>query len=280
MIQEAKKLNIKDMVMPEFVKRSDQSFNPKRDISIDDLQIIDKLLEKELSEDNAGFEFQRAIRILAPDKIPPNAFATILKIDHSAPDFSGLTPPNSGFAGYIEKCATLELLSPGYPKNKNLINDKLWEDFTDTFERYAKNNALNKCYVYQFASFARILDPENTHNFSVDWEEARNTITRKSGVHNWKEIAEIVSELKFFDPTKINNLGLKEDDWGHIWEYFHKELNDSRVRERPLNLVDTLSRMAIISAKDVKVTHNGVKLIYDDSDDLDGSKPMPERRRF
>jgi hypothetical protein len=280
MIELDSKLNIKELTFPEPGVKNERLFDPRRDISGNDWQIVDWLLEKELSEDSTGFEFQRAIRILAPEKIPPNAFATILKMDHSAPDLSGLTPPNSRFAGYIEKCATLELLSPGYPKNKNLINDKLWEDFIDTFESYAKNNVLNKCYVYQFASFARILDPENSHNFSVDWEEASNTITRKSGVHNWKEIAEIVSELKFFDPTKINNLGLKEDDWGHIWEYFHKELDDSRVRERPINLIDTLSRIAIISAKDIKVTPDGIKLDYNDSHDLNVSKPIPGMRRF
>jgi hypothetical protein len=135
--------------------------------------------------------------------------------------------------------------------------------------------------------FMRIADPISADELAIDPQDQPDFdqyVRIWKQTENWEKIAETATNIKLAFPSRMDEMGLDKREWRSVWNYLLNKFEKHKVNgphEDPEEFLDVASRMAVLAAKEIKVTNAGVQMTYEDAKQFSvGKSQIPEWRRF
>ncbi len=269
-----RQVNIKDLGLFEpRVERPKSFFDPSTDISSEEWEMIsNRIREREASLSQGVVKINPAflwhLGISAPEKIKKsineNLVWNAVKV-FRATEYSD---------------ATLKALFPEKAKQENLVRDLDWELIKDKFDQEV---GFDKIFI---SANVKILSPERQIDFEITdevFQSQKTAIEELEGSRAYRSLAIKLIYLKIASAERYSELGLDDERFGKIWTGLNKLLDKYRGNPNEIEaFFEIASFMAILSADEIQITDNGVKLIFPEQAESFNNQhnPTPNIRRF
>jgi hypothetical protein len=285
MIETKPGINIKNLIISEPTRDLVRYFNPKKDISREDLQHLDLNVGWFLGKvrNNSEFnwvdydsDFLLRVGLLKPE---------ILRNKINEKDWDLLKKSISG-AGIMDESKailTLKIINP-----EKFANDsKILKKFRNKYHFFQK--PFGDVVGFNSTGYVKLVDEEGFGNLSVDYtgiDRYQKLISDWKKAKEWEHVGNILSNFKLIDSSLIPELPMSKDDWDNLWDYLYEEIEKNsanRAGSDHTKFLKAASVMAILSAEKFCFEDNKFQAIYkleEQSDHVITKTPMPKRRRF
>jgi hypothetical protein len=263
-------INIKDLAIkiPERYER--RLFDPLRDISVHDW----KQIEDEVKSDT---DTMRWVAFLNPEmaRNDQNAWKKLLN------DAKDSTDPTDE----LYHLSSLRIVNRQKAEIDAPISDDNWDFFKNQFRILQQGQGqVDHLHSFQMASYVGLIDPSKSPDFVVsekNWNKLIQEINEFKDAGDLSSRARTLAFVKTAYPNQMDRLGISIEDWDTLKKEVFQGLG-LRDDDRIFNLTWDAAALAILDAKEVKVTEKGVELVADMPDTTESSQPehVPERRKF
>jgi hypothetical protein len=273
------KINIKELAFREPAVEDIGPFSDPRMIVYEEEwnMIESEALKKEreiFEGDTNNLEFLADLALIAPERMHGKFNENIFWI--------GLIKNNENFyANKIRSSAMLKAFFPEKATRFNLMNKQDWisvkKDFDDEEEGFHK---------FFISAYVRLFDPSKHSDYEITDEvlvKQKQLIESLETTGAYRSLAVQLTFLRLASPENYNKLGIDKERFVKIWNGLNHDLNEYRGNPQHINkFMDIMSSMTIISAKDIKVTDQGIKFVFQKESEEFKNKEnhMPERRKF
>ncbi len=280
-----KRLDIRDLSVPEPIRETARLFNPKKDIPNEDWQHLDLRVSifvhaarssKEFNWVERDQDFLLRVGFLEPEILRRN-------ITDEDWDMMKKSIPGAGIMEETKALLTLKIINP----EKFAGDKRILKNFRKKYNFFQR--PLRDVVGFNSAGYVRLIDEEGFNNLSVDWtgtEERQKLISDWKDAKRWDHVGSMVANLKLINPPFIHELPLYKDDWADLWDYLYGQLKENSVNAASKNsskFLEAAYIMAILAAEEFRFEDNKFQVIYkpeEQSDHVITTIPMPERRRF
>lgn len=268
------RINIHELTVEEPEKQTDLPFDPERDVTEEDWQVMRNELKKAEQENNWSkyASIAMAIKILNPE----------IEIDLNERIRQGILKElnfckkNHNWEPFYESAVALKTLGLKDDLNR-ILGEDVWQGISNDLERVKNGGVLDFSHA---VSFARILDPDNSHlhiDMGVDdWKKMNEDLEKFRNSGEWFNFSAKASNMRILDPEIKINIGEKD------WEGIKNLLNQSRGEEEHYLFYSLVIYVKVIAAEKVEVTDQG--LIITMPKKKEALKPetpsIPETKQF
>jgi hypothetical protein len=263
-------LNIKDLAIkiPERYER--RLFDPLRDISVHDW----KQIEDEVKSDT---DTMRWVAFLNPEmaRNDQNAWKKLVN------DAKNSTDPTDE----LYQLSSLKIVNRQKAEIDAPISDDKWDFFKNQFRILQQGQGqVDHVLSVQMASYVSLIDSSKSPDFEVsekNWNKLIQEINEFKDAGDLSSRARTLAFVKTAYPNQMDRLGISKEDWDTLKEEVFQGLG-LRDDDRIFNLTWDAAALAILDAKEVKITEKGVELVADMPDSAGNFQPdhVPEVRRF
>jgi hypothetical protein len=287
MLAEVKnRLNIKEMVLKEPIKRDDFVFNPSKDLS-PNLQVG---LEIAMEEDVKKFDSryfgknhilaQRTLyyHLIFPEKLK-SQISNIRWALMKGTLFDPAMREHVTDTLFIMKTADSDSL-----KKSVIISDGVWKGIIQRFEDQVKKPSKLEG-MYEAIRAARaikvISGSERLHLTDETRDKMYQSIVKFGPEMSLRDHAAKLSDFRILDEERFQKYKVEHlDEYWNMWKNIKKRLEDAEMNNPNRNLTDLIGTLSILSADSLKVIDNGVKLINNDVVKEQAKITIPAMRRF
>lgn len=294
-----KRINIHELAIEEPQKESELPFDPERDITDRDLEVVERVLEKYLDPDYINKEglFTVGVALATLENVKIFAlkkFQEILESKRTELEYAwnvckekiekNINDPDRR-PEWFAVIGTAVSMMEVFPERKSELglDEKIWSGMKGHLSFLEENEDWDN-FVRQ-AQAIMILFPQKNEwinttvedNFSIIYELLKRSKREKE----WVTYITIANAIKVICPEKMKYLTLDTEDWKSIVDI----LDDDRSRYDTLRENNDFSWHAgcitVLAAKDVRITDHGLEVIFDKSKDISGNTPsLPETKKF
>lgn len=272
----SERINIHELTVDEPERQSELLFDPERDLTKEDWQMIKDDLEKSRRvEDWASFLSTAVhIKILNPQ--------FDLGIDQKA--WEGMRnmlnawKENATFENrwevFLSRSADMKILDPTLDLN---LDQADWQRIRDILKKTVIWDIFSRRAVE-----VRLLDHDYDLNLDQnDWRDIQDTLKKYRRDKNWGYFCSHAANVKILD-SKID-LGLDKEAWQGMRDKLEWYRERCKNGNESLGVFSDHAReMKILAAEEVKVTDKGLEINMrkDKKDTLSDVLPMPEAKQF
>ncbi len=178
--------------------------------------------------------------------------------------------------------ATLKIVDPERFNNENILTPDRWESIK------LDSSGFSYTYIaFPTVGYMRIVDPEKASQIPLEpenWLQMNRSIKAWKENEGWEHVASLATDVKIAFPTRMEELAIGVRDWRSIWNYmkekFEAHKTDGAIGDTE-EFLEWSTRMAILAARDINVTSNGIQMTYGDPHEFTAVQAkIPTRRRF
>jgi hypothetical protein len=288
---ESKKINIKELTLPEPGAKVERPFDPRHDISenvwIDILNYLDERDKKNdplrLSTD--FFIAAARVRLLAPERLPGH----ILRSDYRQ---VAITVGDNKWSqdtsyGFTDFAGYARILYPDIspllitPERKASLHEMVLNEISEAVVREDMGIAYSS--AAELVSL-RMADPdivivhedleqlgELTKKYT---KELLHSLNRPGIIEDFVKIASL---LRVLFPDKMNEIKITPSEW----ELMRRRMDEDMRRVGIWPYLSFATDLAFLTADDINIDNQGARLVYkDQKGNFHESQQVPERRRF
>lgn len=276
---ESPKINIKELT---FAQRAPEGIklytDPRLNIHQDEWNLVEEeALKKErqiFEGETRNHEFLADLALVAPERMRNKFNENLFWI--------GLTQNSEDFTPHKIRSATmLKAFFPEKAKNFNIMNDQDWRSLKIEFD-----DEDDGAYKFFISSYVRLYDSSRHGDFEITDEVFEKQLLLNKdleSVNAYNSLAIQYAFLRIASPHNYAKLEINHEIFEKMWKGLNNDLNEYRGEPKHINkFMGILSSMTIISAKDIKVTDQGLKFTFqNDSDEFAKEDvKLPAIRRF
>lgn len=282
---EYRPINIKELVVESPRPKQESPFDFRRNVSAENWTKIRNGLDttkdySKISElRNDDFLFIRSASIVAPNEVQlrmdDEFWSSMMYSREKSIERIQVNPVLTK----LEIATSMKLAFPDKAKNENLLYDEELEEIQGIFNIMQTGGNIHD--VFDIAANMRLYDPIKFQNFEIKdhtWQDTKQRILLLWQSKEFKLLTGLLTNIKIVSPQKFSNLGLDGEVLNDVLSKEKEEQNSSQ-------LIATytlgLSRIAILTAEDIKVTDKGIEFVYPVADkQLIPETPLPNQRKF
>lgn len=263
-------INIKDLVIDE-PQRSKVLFDPKKEITEDDLQHFIEYFEKfkKLSP-QSSLELAAAIKIAKPEFL--SRFTLDQDILNDIAEDLEDTRKRKLWLLFAKSAVSVKILFPDLYKKLNLTED----DRLGMIQDVQTGLGILGFERYQLAGDIAILFPDHLSSLNSQedlWQGINSELSKLEEQRLWSLFADIAVCRRILFPGK--DTSLSEDIWLELME------KKSRIRKTSYKELSGLARdFTLLTAKDIKITKSSFEFTPQDPSFSEAIPQLPERRKF
>lgn len=285
-------INIKDLSISNPAEKAKVHFDPIRDMSDEDWEIIKQESSSLFGSDDklVHFTLDKLVRftILDPEKsqeLRPKFFATVRR-DVLALKYS----KQRNY--YARNAKNLKILFPEEFLKPEYYDNEAWEGMAQQLENLSESalNPLNTTPVdlsrfVQYAIDMKIIDPHKFEDFKIEksglfnsiWDRVSKSIENVKSANFWYHFTYEAGNAKLLFPEKVQQLKISGSDWEHMLEYL-----DTVRKSDEQNLDYMVFNMAVLAAEKVIISDKGLRLIMPRAKDTRQAilPEFPDVRKF
>jgi hypothetical protein len=272
-------INIKELTFFEPASEGIKLFSdPRLNIRQDEWSMIEEeALKKErqiFEGETRNHEFLADLALVAPERMRNKFNKNLFWIGlmQNSEDFT----PNK-----IRSATMLKAFFPEKAKNYNFMNDQDWQLLKDEFD-----DEDDGAYKFLISSYVRLYDSSRHGDFKITDEVFNKQLLLNKdleSVNAYNSLAIQYAFLRIASPHNYAKLEIYPEILEKVWKGLNNDFNEYRGDPKHINkFMGIISSMTIISAKDIKVTDQGLKFTFqnDNEEFKKEDTQIPLIRRF
>jgi len=285
MIIESDQINIKDLLIDEPQVGKDSWFDPERDITSGIWQaMVEKLKESRGRSWEIGWvELARSMMIFSPEKskslITENQAWEYVKTRDSNFDMPGRAGPQfqATNSDIFTQAFSLRVLCPHKIGEVN----KRWILLRNLVDRITRATGPDSEGNLQIRAAIKLLYPEQSGVGLSNGLKATVGIYLDRGRDNedWNRFLELAALARLIEPEFIDSLDLTTEDRDGMKEYLSRTFKETKETNAWEFAARQAASLAIIAAPEIKITDDGLKLIWPEKEQIKEDE-SPEVRKF
>ena len=275
------RINIKDLTTEEPSKKEGLPFDPEKEITEKDWNVIRRnlgLMFRGRKESHTSFDWPlffshiAAAKLLFPEKVNE------LGIDeHALEEMKQDLEGHPGtIASFLVMDANIKIFFPG---GKGIETEDFFSDAKKTLQRYRSQE--NWPYFAYYAMYTAILFPNKISELNIDETAWQGMIDSLGHFRNmeWVDLfARLASEMRLLCPERTSELGLDAAMWQKIKELFDLY----RSEDKWIGILDLAKSSKLLAAEEIKITDQGLEIIMqrEKPEFKEETPPIPQTRKF